>query len=140
MAILDMQSVKSITQQPSFSPLQANPSKQNTTANIATVERAILAADNFHRERDILIFGSRHWSKAMHNQLNPTGAKIAKESSHFEQGFIDLYDQFMTRMPAWRQSASPWHTASPSRERTGVSSYLARSCTNEKSHRTEQHG
>lgn len=81
-----------------YSPYLKDTSKQYINENYDPVPRYIVAAANYHEELDILLVGSRHWSKAMVNQFK--NMNLEARGGEFLQGFIDQYDQFVTREEA----------------------------------------
>lgn len=91
-----------MSEQKNYSPWLEDISKQYITPEIDPVPRRVVTAANFHEGEYILLVGARHWSKAMHNQLETINESrdIPVRSREFKQGFIDQYDQFMTREEA----------------------------------------
>mgnify|MGYP001560791551 CR=1 FL=1 len=73
-------------------------SLQYITKDYEPVKRKIVTAANRHRESGVMLVGARHWSPAMRQQCKAMNIT----SKDFEQGFIDQYDQFITREDAMR--------------------------------------
>ena len=82
-------------QQKDYSPLLSDHSKQFITADEPPIKRKIIAAANLHPETGLLLVGARHWSPAMRKQY--TSLKYIPNNASFMQGFIDQFDQFVTR-------------------------------------------
>lgn len=92
-----------LRKQRDYSPLLADDCYQYITADIAPVKRKIVTAANRHVETGVLLVGARHWSKAMSMQAKAIGIKPGSMiCDSFEQGFIDQYDQFVSRKDAKR--------------------------------------
>lgn len=86
-----------MTKQKDYSPLLGDPTKQFITAGHPPQLRHIVAAANRDPNTGTILVGARHWSKAMCLQCD----MMRTPSSHFsEQGFIDQYDQFVSREEA----------------------------------------
>lgn len=62
------------------------------------VKRKIVTAANLHKHTGIILVGARHWSPAMIKQLEA----MQIDDKDFEQGFIDQFDQFISRVDAKR--------------------------------------
>lgn len=96
-----------IRKQKDYSPLVTDDRYQYITEGIAPVRRKIVTAANRHTETGLLLVGARHWSKAMTAQAKAFGIKPDDMlCDSFEQGFIDQYDQFLTRKDAKRIAIS----------------------------------
>ena len=89
--------------QQDYSPLLTDDCYQYITKDFAPVKRKIVTAANRHTKSGVLLVGSRHWSKAMTLQAKAIGIKPSSMAcGSFEQGFIDQYDQFLSRVDAKR--------------------------------------
>jgi hypothetical protein len=87
-------------EQKNYSPWLQDYTKQYINKDYPPIPRVVVAAACRNHTLDILLVGSRHWSQAMHGQLNAMDFDTC--SSEFEEGFIDQYDQFMGRIEAKR--------------------------------------
>lgn len=87
-------------EQKNYSVWLENDCYQYITATHGPVKRKIVTAANLHTETGTLLVGARHWSPAMIKQAKACGIKPS--DSHFEQGFIDQYDQWLSREDALR--------------------------------------
>lgn len=89
--------------QKDYSPLLTDDCYQYITKDIAPVKRKIVTASNRHVPSGLLLVGARHWSKAMTAQAKAMSIKPDDMfDAEFEQGFIDQYDQFLSRVDAKR--------------------------------------
>lgn len=86
-------------EQKTYSVWLENDCYQYITDTHGPVKRKIVTAANLHTKTGALIVGARHWSPAM---LAQAKRMCIKPSSDWEQGFIDQYDQFLTREDAKR--------------------------------------
>lgn len=89
--------------QENYSVLLSDDCYQYICEGISPVKRKIVTAANRHTGTGVLLVGARHWSKAMTAQAKAMGIKpdsLVCES--FEQGFIDQYDQWLSREDAKR--------------------------------------
>lgn len=84
--------------QKDYSPCIDDDSLQYITSGYSPVKRYIVCAANRHKSTGVMLIGSRHWSKAMHQQCD----MMNLDDKQFEQGFIDQYDQFLNREDAKR--------------------------------------
>lgn len=64
--------------------------------NIVKPHQRIVCAANRHRESGRIICGARHWDSIMRSQI-----RIDEEFSHFDQGFINQFGEYLTREEAW---------------------------------------
>lgn len=71
---------------------------QYITQGYEPVKRKIVTAANLHRKTGVMLVGARHWSPAMIKQVEA----MQIDDKDFEQGFIDQFDQFLTRADAKR--------------------------------------
>lgn len=89
--------------QKDYSPLLTDDCYQYITKDIGPVKRKIVTAANRHKITGLLLVGARHWSKAMTAQVKAAGLKPENMMSEdWEQGFIDQYDQWLSRTDAKR--------------------------------------
>ena len=88
-----------MTKQQDYAPYLLDDSKQYITEEHPPVVRHIVCAANRHCDSGILLVGSRHWSKTMVGQWE---AMNIERGSGFDQGFIDQYDQYLSRDDAKR--------------------------------------
>lgn len=75
-------------------------SLQYITKDHPPKKRKIVTAANLHKKTGLVLVGARHWSPAMIKQAKACGIKPSDAS--FEQGFIDQYDQWLSREDAKR--------------------------------------
>lgn len=84
--------------QEDYSPYLEDDSKQFTREEFPLVNRTIVAAAN--KSGDIMLVGARHWDKVMTAQFKALANP--PKSSTFDQGFIDQYGQYLSRVDAKR--------------------------------------
>lgn len=89
--------------QKDYSVLLTDDCYQYITKDIPPIKRIVVTAANRHVRTGLLLVGARHWSKAMTAQAKACQIKpLDMLDDEFEQGFIDQYDQFMSRKDAKR--------------------------------------
>ena len=86
-------------EQKDYSPWLENDCFQYITKDHAPVKRKIITAANRFRTTNLVLVGARHWSPAMREQARAMGAECGDD---WQQGFIDQYDQFLSREDAKR--------------------------------------
>jgi hypothetical protein len=87
-----------MSEQRDYSICIENDALQYITKEYGTVKRKIVTAANLHKESGVLLVGARHWSPAMLKQAEMMGI----DGIYLEQGFIDQFDQFLSREDAKR--------------------------------------
>lgn len=87
--------------QKEYSPLTSDTSKMFITKDHETIKRVIVTAANRHTESKVVVVGARHFSPAMMSQIQSMNLpEISGGRSCWEQGFIDQWDNFITRREA----------------------------------------
>lgn len=87
--------------QEKWTPLEGDISKMYVGEEYDPVPRKVVTAANYCRRYNIMLVGARHWSKAMHAQADVIMRVYTDiKPSEWEQGFIDQFDQFLTREEA----------------------------------------
>jgi len=88
-------------EQEDYSVLLTDDCYQYITKDCQPKKRKIVTAANLHIETGVMLVGSRHWSPAMMAQGKAMNLKMNTDRT-FKQGFIDQFDQFISREDAKR--------------------------------------